>query len=337
MQIHENHPLETLNTFGIPVYAREFVRVSREEHLYAVMDHPTYRDGRHLVLGGGSNVLFTSDFDGMVIQMATKGKQVVGQKDGKVYIEAKAGESWDALVAFCVDKGWGGLENLSLIPGQVGGSPIQNIGAYGVELREHFHSLSALDKKSGERTTFSASDCRFGYRDSIFKREGKDRYIILSVTYKLDSTPVIRTQYDQLAKEIAKTGITAPTISDVRDAVCRIRRGKLPDPEVLGNAGSFFKNPVVSFDFYQHLKERHPGIVAYPEGDRMKLAAGWLIDHAGWKGYRKGDAGVHEKQALVLVNHGNATGKDMLQLALAIQQGISEKYGITLQPEVNII
>ncbi len=337
MHIHNNYPLGDLNTFGIRVFAREFARVSSEEDLYPLMDHPAIRHGRHLVLGGGSNMLFTDDFDGVVIQMATTGKQVTGEEDGKVFLEVKAGESWDGLVAYCVDRGWGGLENLSLIPGQVGASPIQNIGAYGVELREYFHSLTALDKRSRERSTFTAADCRFGYRNSFFKQEGKDRYIILSVTYRLDTRPVIRTRYGQLADELAKTGNALPTISDVRQAVCRIRRSKLPDPEVLGNAGSFFKNPVVSTNFFRQLKERHPGVIAYPEGDRMKLAAGWLIEHAGWKGYRQGDAGVHDKQALVLVNHGKATGKEMLQLASAIRQSVYEKYNITLQPEVNII
>ncbi|MFP4065515.1 MAG: UDP-N-acetylmuramate dehydrogenase [Bacteroidales bacterium] len=240
-------------------------------------------------------------------------------------------------MAFCVENGWGGLENLSLIPGQAGSSPIQNIGAYGVELKDHFHSLRACCKETGKVMTFNREDCGFAYRSSFFKGKGKDRYIILSVTFGLDRNPVIRTDYGGLQGELKSMGCSHPDIADVRAAVCRIRESKLPDPEVTGNAGSFFKNPVVPKETYHQLKNKHPGIVAFTESNGMKLAAGWLIDQAGWKGYREGDAGVHPKQALVLINHGKASGIDILNLASRIQDSVRERFGVKLEPEVNIV
>lgn len=337
MQIFENHFLKDLNTFGISVYAREYTRLSFENEARQLLDHPAFKMGRHFVLGGGSNILFTDDYDGLVVHIDLKGKDVVRETGEKVFLKVQAGENWDDLVDYCVGKGWGGLENLSLIPGQAGSSPIQNIGAYGVELKEHFHSLEAIHKQSKTSVTFSKEACSFGYRDSFFKNSGHDEYIILSVTFVLDKEPKIRKHYGALAAELIDHGIDKPDIADVRDAVCRIRRRKLPDPLVLGNAGSFFKNPVVPYTTYSRLKKEHPDLVAYPDEAGFKLAAGWLIDRAGWKGFREGDAGVHEHQALVLVNHGDASGKDLLKLASAIQQDVIEKYDVKLQAEVNII
>lgn len=331
---YTNHPLKGLNTFGIEAHAREYTEVQSKEALSGLFSKIK---GKHLILGGGSNVLFRGDFDGMVIRMAISGKKVTGTMPGKVLLEASAGEDWDDLVSYCVDRGWGGLENLSLIPGQVGSSPIQNIGAYGVELKDHFHSLTAFDKEKKVFVVFDEKGCRFGYRNSFFKREGKDRFVITSVTFSLDKKPVPQTAYGSLRSELDKAGIDNPEIKDVRQAVCSIRRSKLPDPDKLGNAGSFFKNPVVSMKAYQGLKEKFPGMVAFDDPGGKKLAAGWLIDNAGWKGYRRGDAGVHEQQALVLVNHGKATGNDIIQLADDIQKSVFVKYGIRLEPEVNII
>ncbi|TVR42483.1 MAG: UDP-N-acetylmuramate dehydrogenase [Bacteroidia bacterium] len=337
MQIFENHFLKDLNTFGVAVYAREYTRLQSENEVRQLLDHPAFNKGRHLIMGGGSNILFTEDYDGLVVHMDMQGKEVVRETEEKVFLKVQAGENWDDLVDYCVARGWGGLENLSLIPGQAGSSPIQNIGAYGVELKEHFHSLEAIHKKNKTPVTFSKEACGFGYRNSFFKNRGRNEYIILSVTFVLDKQPIIRKHYGSLAAELADHGIVQPGIADVREAVCRIRRRKLPDPVVLGNAGSFFKNPVVPYATYNRLRTEYPDLVAYPEESGFKLAAGWLIDRAGWKGYRNGDAGVHEHQALVLVNYGDASGKDLLKLASAIQQDVQAKYGVELQTEVNII
>ncbi len=331
---HVNYPLKDLHTFGTDAYAKEYVEVSSREALPALLS--TYQ-GKHLVLGGGSNMLFLGDFDGMVIRIAIKGKKVIGTKPGKILLEVAAGEDWDDVVAYCVDQNWGGLENLSLIPGQTGSSPIQNIGAYGSELKDHFHSLTAFDKEKKTFKIFDKKSCNFGYRDSFFKQAGKDRYVIASVTLALDTKPIAKTGYGSLSAELTSAGIDNPGIGDVRKAVCNIRRSKLPDPEKLGNAGSFFKNPVVSKKTFSVLKKEFPEIVAFDDPKGKKLAAGWLIDRAGWKGYRHGDAGVHAQQALVLVNHGKANGLEIIQLANKIQKSVFEKYGIRLEPEVNII
>ena len=337
MLIQESYPLKHLNTFGMDVSARYYAEITSRDDLPAIFDDSGFSARPHLVLGGGSNLLFRGDYDGTVLHIRLKGRKIVAEDQNNIFLEAAAGEPWDELVEFCVNNGWGGLENLSLIPGQAGSSPIQNIGAYGVELRDHFYSLKAWCKESGTVKTFSRSACRFAYRNSFFKQEGKNRYIILAVTFCLDKNPVIRTSYGGLRKELESMGCNDPDIADVRAAVCRIRESKLPDPEITGNAGSFFKNPVVPEKIYRRIKTSHPGIVAFPENSGMKLAAGWLIDQAGWKGYREGDAGVHPKQALVLINHGNATGTDILNLAGRIQDSVREHFGVSLEPEVNIV
>ncbi len=336
MQINENHPLKSLNTFGIDVHARYYTELHDQHELQALYaDTSVFRE-KHLLLGEGSNILFSRDFYGTVIRMMFGGKEVTGRDKGHVFLRVRAGENWDDLVACCVSKGWGGLENLSLIPGQVGSSPIQNIGAYGMTLKNTLVSLEAFDKETGKMVTFNHDACQFGYRTSVFKGSSKDRYIITSVTFKLDEHPKVHTGYGNVAEELKNMEISSPTIADVREAVCRIRRSKLPDPEELGNAGSFFKNPVVSEKACQALKQEYPDLVAYPADQGMKLAAGWLIDQAGWKGYRQGDAGVHDKQALVLVNHGNASGKEILNLADRIRMSVKTRFGVQLEPEVNI-
>ncbi len=337
MLIRENQPLGRLNTFGIDANARLYVEIDSDEALHKLVANKEIFSSRHMILGEGSNILFTRDYPGTIIRLTTKGKEVVERKEGHIFLRVKAGEVWDELVAYCVEKGWGGIENLSLIPGQVGSSPIQNIGAYGAELEEHFDSLEAYDKQKGEMVHFAHKNCHFGYRNSLFKGIGKDRYMITTVTLRLDEKPRIKTNYGSIKQELTRMGVVSPGIAQVREAVCRIRREKLPDPDQLGNAGSFFKNPVVSMQEYDRIKEKHPGVIAYPVGNQMKLAAGWLIDEAGWKGFRKGDAGVHDKQALVLVNHGSASGNDIMALAKQIMKSVKEMAGVTLEPEVNIM
>ncbi len=335
--ISNNHSLKALNTFGMSVRAKYYARIESPEDLSSLMDQAIYKENPHFLLGGGSNVLFTGDVDGLIIHMATKGMEVTGQEPGKIYLKVQAGEVWDDLVAHCVSKGWGGLENLSLIPGQVGSSPIQNIGAYGVELKDYFHQLTALHKSSKTITTFNKESCRFGYRDSIFKREARDEYIILSVTFCLHTHPKIKTDYGSIARELENMKIDNPGIADVRKAVCRIRESKLPDPDIVGNAGSFFKNPVIPVTEFENIRKQFPDIVFYPDKGGIKLAAGWLIEKAGWKGFRRGDAGVHEKQALVLINYGNANGNDILNLSREISSAVKKKFGVLLEPEVNIV
>ncbi len=327
--------MKPLNTFGIDAYARYYTELYDQDTLHELHTHTSVFSKKHLVLGGGSNILFSRDFDGTVIRMKSTGKEVTGRDNGHVFLRVQAGENWDDLVAYCVARGWGGLENLSLIPGQVGSSPIQNIGAYGVELESTLVSLEAFDKQNGQLVTFSHDDCQFGYRTSIFK--GSGHHVITSVTFRLDEDPKLNTSYGSVNQELKDMGVTSPTIADVREAICRIRRSKLPNPEELGNAGSFFKNPVVPDEVFHKLKNEYPQLVAYPTDQGMKLAAGWLIDQAGWKGYRQGDAGVHGKQALVLVNHGNASGNDILNLAERISASVKLRFGVSLQPEVNII
>ncbi len=337
MLIRENHPLKDLHTFGFDVYARRFTEITRKEEVPEVFAEPALQNNKHLLIGGGSNLVFSGDYDGMIIKLSNRGIDVIEDRSDHILVTAQAGEPWDDFVAFCVDQGWGGLENLSMIPGQTGTSPVQNIGAYGVELKDHFYSLEAFQKKSGKIRSFSEKDCLFGYRDSYFKQEGKDQYVILSVTFRLQKNPEISVNYGRLKEEVSKMGAPSPGIREVREAVCRIRQNKLPDPDVTGNAGSFFKNPVVSLETYRKLKNKHKHIVAYPKGKDVKLAAGWLIEKAGWKGYRKGDAGVHQHQALVLVNHGKATGEEILELSNRIISSISKQFGVQLETEVNIV
>lgn len=350
MRIRENLSLKPFNTFGIDVKSRYFVSINQVHELTDIFSRDILFDYPHLILGGGSNILFTDDYSGVVIHMNTKGTEVIdsGQTDAvtiketddaeHVLVKVQAGESWDDFVAYCVNLGWGGLENLSLIPGQVGTSPIQNIGAYGTEIRDCFHSLEAFEKSSGRIVVFDKQGCRFGYRDSFFKNEGKNAYVILNVTFCLTANNhKINTSYKILEKHLADSGISYPGISDLRQAVVNIRRSRLPDTQITGNAGSFFKNPVITHEHFDDLHRKFPEIVYFEEDNGMKIAAGWLIEQTGWKAYREGDAGVHHKQALVLVNHGHANGKQILAVAEKITRSVYQEYGINLEPEVNII
>lgn len=350
MEILSDIPLKPFNTFGIEAQAGEFAVLDDEKDIGFLVDYHRGGMKKMLLLGGGSNVLFSGDYHGLVVKINTKGTVVTDEDDESVTIRAAAGEVWDDFVEYTVSMGWGGLENLSGIPGLAGSSPIQNIGAYGSEMKDHFVSLEAVDLCTGEMTEFDKERCRFGYRDSIFKRALKDRMIIKGVTFRLSKKPACNLSYHALKQMLAGYPTNELTPALIRNAVMEIRRSKLPDPAIAGNAGSFFKNPVVTKLQLEQLKEKFPGIVHFqtsePENDttdgqfstvRFKLAAGWLIEQCGWRGFREGDAGVHKDQALVLVNFGKATGIDILKLAEKIKNSVKDKFGIKLESEVNII
>lgn len=337
MIIEEHKSLKAYNTFGVAVYARYFTSVTSISQLREMLDSDLH--DQQLLLGGGSNILFTKDVEALVIHLNLKGIKEEVQNDKHVLLHVAAGENWHELVRYCVDKNYGGIENLSLIPGNAGTAPIQNIGAYGVEIKDVLESCKVLDKATGEIKTLQTEDCKFGYRDSIFKSKDKGKYIILSVQLKLTrKNHKIRTDYGAIKKKLELANCTDPSICDISDAVIRIRQSKLPDPKKLGNGGSFFKNPILSATEFQVFYHAHPEAPFYEMGNNeYKVPAGWLIDHAELKGYRQGDAGVHKKQALVLVNYGTASGKDILQLAKHIQETVHTKYGIQIVPEINIL
>jgi len=323
--------LRPFNTFGIEARARHYVRVTSTEQLLAVFADPALKAMPRLVLGGGSNLLLTKDVDGLVLHMALSGRALVGGDEHHHLVRVAAGETWHDFVQWTLAQGWGGLENLSLIPGTAGAAPIQNIGAYGVETKDLFHSLTVFDPVSGSTRVMDKAACRFAYRDSVFKHEGRE-LIILDVTFALPKAWRANTAYGELAQELQ--GLAAPTPQQVADAVIAIRRRKLPDPAVIGNAGSFFKNPVVPAAQCAELLARFPTLVHHKQADGSeKLAAGWLIDQCGWKGRTLGAAGVYAKQALVLVNHGGASGADVVKLAQAIQDDVAARYGVRLEPE----
>lgn len=337
-EIKEDFSLHSLNTFHIDSVARYFTEIDSIERLRDLVTSGKLNENPFLILGGGSNLLFTGNFKGLVIHIINKGIEILSRSDDTVVVKASAGENWHEFVTYCVSRGFGGLENLSLIPGNVGSCPIQNIGAYGVEVKDSFHSLEAIDLQTGDLLVFSKEECRFGYRDSIFKRDLKGKFAICSVSFELKLNPVVHIDYGAIKLELAGMGIQDPGISDVSKAVCTIRQNKLPDPKLLGNAGSFFKNPTVDAKFAKKLLETFPRMVFYPTGDeKVKLAAGWLIEQCGWKGHREGDAAVHENQALVLVNYGSATGSNILTLAHRIQNSVYERFGLKLEMEVNVI
>ncbi len=339
MHIFENISLKNYNTFGIDAKTRYFTKFSCEKEIPALLNHINSLKLSYMILSGGSNILFTQDFPGLTLHVNLKGITKLSESGDFVLVKAMAGEDWEDLVKYCLKNNWGGIENLTLIPGKVGTSPMQNIGAYGVELKDVFHELEALKVNTGEIHTFNKSDCRFGYRNSFFKQEGKGRFIILSVTFKLtQKNHFINSGYGAIMHELERRKIDKPGIHDIADVVRFIRTSKLPDPEVLGNAGSFFKNPVIPAKQHEKLKKRFSEIVAYPDrSGNMKIAAGWLIENAGWKGYRVGDAGVHKLQALVLVNHGKASGMEILQLSENIRKSVKDRFQINLEPEVNIL
>lgn len=338
MNIQKDYSLRELNTFGMDVRAKYFVEINTVQDIRQLFLMKDYLDMEYLVLGGGSNVLLTKDVDGIVLKMNILGKEVVQEDEDCVYVKAGAGENWHEFVLYCIEHGFAGVENLSLIPGSVGAAPMQNIGAYGVELKDTFHELEAIDIVTGEQKTFGLSECEFGYRSSIFKKELKNKVIITSVTFKLNKKPVFQTTYGDIEKELEAMGVKELSVKAISDAVVSIRKRKLPDPKKIGNAGSFFKNPVIANDLFAELKKKHESIVGYPSGDtETKVAAGWLIEQAGWKGKRVGNVGVHDKQALVLVNYGGGTGKDVYELSQAIIDSVEDMFDITLEREVNIV
>lgn len=328
--------LKAFNTFAVAVRAAHYAEAHSEAEVREALALARDRGWPLLPIGGGSNLLLTRDQDALVLRMALRGRRILADDGEAVVVEAEAGEPWHPFVLWTLEQGLCGLENLSLIPGTVGAAPMQNIGAYGVEIKDRFAGLTALDRQSGELREFDLEDCQFAYRDSLFKRQS-GRWLILRVRFRLQRTPALRLDYGPLRQYLAAQGCAAPTPLDVSRAVCAIRSEKLPDPAVLDNAGSFFKNPLVPAEQAQCLRERHPGLVAYPaEAGQVKLAAGWLIDQAGWKGFRDGDAGVHDRQALVLVNHGQASGAELLALARRIQADIAARFGVALEIEPNV-
>lgn len=333
IQIAENVSLKALNTFGIDVTARWLGRFGSADELGEAVD---WAGGRPMVvLGGGSNVLFRGNIDGVVLLNEVKGIDLIDEDEDYVYVRAGAGENWDGLVQYCIGRNFAGLENLSLIPGNVGAAPMQNIGAYGVELRDVFWELEAWNLAERRVQTFTPGDCEFGYRESVFKRRLKGQHVILNIVLRLRKEPIFHTSYGALREELGGRELSIRAISE---AVIRIRRSKLPDPAEIGNAGSFFKNPTVPPGRMEELKGKFPEMVAYPaEGGNYKLAAGWLIEQCGWKGVRRGDAGVHARQALVLVNYGNATGEEIYALSEAVLQSVQDRFGVTLEREVNLI
>ncbi|SES26996.1 UDP-N-acetylmuramate dehydrogenase [Pedobacter rhizosphaerae] len=337
LQIQENISLQPYNSFGIAVQARFFAEILEEADLKALFQHELVRTQKILVIGGGSNVLFTEDFNGLVIKISIKGISVNAGTE-KILVTAGAGEVWNDFVTYCVTHHYAGVENLSLIPGTVGASPIQNIGAYGVELKDVFESCTAFEMGTGLIKTFSYADCHFGYRESIFKNELKGQYIITAVTFRLSAEAEINTSYGAIEAELEKRGIANPNIADVSAAVSHIRVSKLPDPVTIGNAGSFFKNPVIEKYEFADIVAKHPDMVHYPTGDgKVKLAAGWLIEQCGWKGKVVGNTGTWKNQALVLVNHGGASGKEVFDFSAQIIDSVKSTFGVTLEREVNIL
>lgn len=337
MQILNNISLKLYNTFGIDVKAKQFISVTSVDDLKSI--YSSLNNLPKFILGGGSNMLLTKDIEALVIHINLKGKEIILQNDEDVLVKANAGENWHEFVLWTLEKGFGGLENLSLIPGNVGTSPIQNIGAYGVELKDTFHSCDALNLETLEIETFTNSSCQFDYRNSIFKQEAKGKYIILSVVFKLTTkNHVLHTNYGAIMSELEQMQITNPTIQDISNAVISIRKSKLPDPIEIGNSGSFFKNPILSTESFLKLKDNFPDVPHYMVSkDEVKVPAGWLIETAGFKGKTLGNYGVHKKQALVLVNYGGASGNDILELSQLIQHTILRLFDIVIEAEVNII
>ncbi len=337
MTIQTNFSLKKYNTFGIEAKANRFMAVHSVADLKTILKEN--QDSEKFILGGGSNMLLTQDVDALVIHVDLKGKKIIKQDDDCVWVEIQAGENWHEFVLWCIDQDFGGLENMSLIPGNVGTTPVQNIGAYGTEIKDTMISCSAIAIANQETRVFSNQDCNFGYRESIFKQELKDQYIITSVVFKLTKrNHKISVSYGDIQAELAKKNIQNPILKNVSDAVIAIRQSKLPDPKVLGNSGSFFKNPIISREEFEPIHAKFPEMKFYEiTATQVKVPAGWLIEQSGLKGFRKGDAGVHKNQALVLVNHGNATGSEILELSKLVQKTVFDNYGISIEAEVNVI
>ncbi|VVP31186.1 UDP-N-acetylenolpyruvoylglucosamine reductase [Pseudomonas fluorescens] len=335
LQVQPQVSLKPFNSFGVDVRAQLFAEARSDADVREALAYATAHDVPLLVIGGGSNLLLTADIPALVLRMVTRGIRVISDDGSRVVIEAEAGEPWHPFVQHTLALGFSGLENLSLIPGTVGAAPMQNIGAYGVEIKDVFAGLTALDRQTGELRDFTLEECNFAYRDSLFKQQ-PGRWLILRVRFMLNRVAHLHLEYGPVRQRLSEQGIEQPTPSDVSRAICSIRSEKLPDPAVLGNAGSFFKNPLVSAATVAQIKAQHPDVVAYAQPDgQMKLAAGWLIERAGWKGFREADAGVHKLQALVLVNYGTATGLQLFDLAQRIQKDIAERFNVELEMEPN--
>ena len=335
-KIHHNISLKPYNTFGVEAKAKHLAFFSDEKELKELLTDRDFSSKPAIILGGGSNILFTRDYEGLVLINQIKGIKILEDAEEYVTIRVGAGEQWDDLVGYCVRQGWGGLENLSYIPGSVGASPIQNIGAYGVEVKGSIQSVHTLNRENLIPVTYTNEDCLFDYRDSIFKTKLKDKRIITHVVFRLSKKPGFQLNYGNLKETVQQKGKV--NLHTIRESVIQIRRSKLPEPDEKGSAGSFFKNPVVALETFQKIQSHHPNIPTYSLPDnRQKIPAGWLIDQMGWKGYREGDAGVHEKQALVLVNHGKATGKEIYALSRRIRESVRTAFHLDLEYEVNIL
>jgi UDP-N-acetylmuramate dehydrogenase len=336
--ITERKSLKPYNTFGIEAISDFFTEINSIEDFLELIKNKTYQEQAKLIIGGGSNLLFTKNFNGLVIKNNLKGIAVVSENEHEIIVKAAAGENWHQFVMHCIANNYAGLENLSLIPGCVGASPMQNIGAYGVEIKEVFEELEAYSMTTGEKKIFKGSDCEFGYRESVFKHKYKNQFLIASVSFRLKKQVALNTTYGAINAELAAMQVTSPTIRDVSNAVINIRQSKLPDPKVTGNAGSFFKNPEVSSAKHDQLKKDFPDLVAYLlPNNNYKLAAGWLIEQCGLKGYEHNGAAVHSKQALVLINKNNCKGEDVFNLSGYVLQKVFDKFGVQLEREVNII
>lgn len=337
MNVHNNFSLKKYNTFGIEANAKHFIAVHDTEELKTVLQH--FKNEPKFILGGGSNMLLTQDIQALVIHIDIKGKMIQKEDEDFVWVKCMAGENWHEFVLWTIDQDFGGLENMSLIPGNVGTTPVQNIGAYGTEIKDTFISCEAMDIATQEMRIFTKEACRFGYRESIFKHEVKDKYIITSVIFKLTKrNHNINTSYGDITKELEKQQVVSPTLKDVSNAVIAIRQSKLPDPKELGNSGSFFKNPIIPRTLYEKVKQLYPDMPHYTVSEtEVKVPAGWLIEKAGFKGKRFGDAGIHKNQALVLVNYGHATGQEILAVSKDIQNTILKEFGIAIEAEVNVI
>lgn len=343
--IHYNISLKPYNTFGMDVSAKEFATFSSIDELEEILNQQSAIENRKLVLGGGSNILFTKNFDGIVLKNEWKGIEFVKEDENYYYVKAFAGQVWHEFVLYCMKHNYAGVENLSLIPGTVGASPMQNIGAYGIEIKDVFYELEAYHFQDKTIKTFSQQECEFGYRESIFKKKYKDQFVIMSVTYQLRKKPVYHVSYGAIEKELEKMNVKDLSIQNISQAVINIRSGKLPDPAKVGNAGSFFKNPTINEEQFNQLKNSYPNIPNYPNRNPKpeirnpklwKIPAAWLIEQCGWKGYRKNNIGCNPLQPLVLVNYGNATGKEIFDLSEEIIQSVKNKFGIELEREVNI-
>jgi UDP-N-acetylmuramate dehydrogenase len=337
MQIRENISLQPYNTFGIAANTRYFASFQNTDELQNLLADQRSTNNPQLILGGGSNILLTQDFDGMVLKNEVGGIEVIREDEAFIYVKVGAGVNWHQFVLYCIEHSYAGVENLSLIPGNCGASPMQNIGAYGVEIKDVFYELEAFHIKDKVLKTFTLEECAFGYRESVFKRQYKGQFVIVSVTYRLRKQPQFNTSYGAINQELERMGVKELSIQAISQAVINIRTSKLPDWREVGNAGSFFKNPQIPNPQFLSLKDQYPTIIGYPQGEGTKLAAGWLIEQCGWKGFRKGDAGCYPKQALVLVNYGHATGEEVYTLSEQIIQSVKDKFDVELEREVNVI